>query len=80
MTFMTLMGGVFVFGALWLVLPRTSFVVALGIALHLGGCKIFTTDASAWAAIAVILLFLGVIAGLFADLALMRHLYENSDM
>lgn len=72
MTFLTVMGGLLVFGFLWLAFPRAAFAVALMVifsqALKVGG---------PWGELACLLLGLGVIVGFVLDFAVGKTTLED---
>ncbi len=72
MSFLTLMGAVFVFGILWLALPRAAFAVALIVIFN----QVLNVNGS-WEALAWIFLIAGVIGGAILDLAEGRTILEG---
>ena len=78
MAFFELFGGVVLFGILWLFVPRTSFVVALGLYLHYQ-CEFFlrTARVLTWGIFFEIVAFSLLITGVLASLVLdIRHIRE----
>ena len=87
MTFPTLVGGVVVFGLLWLVVPRASFMVALSLLLKNSyGVMLFPSDEAIHAGVAtwwnvsatIMIVLLGVVMGLVLDFLEHRHTLRGS--
>ena len=77
MTFLTLMGGLFIFGLLWLFFPRTSFAAALAVALHLSGVKLFAETPSFWEGCAGGLFLVAIVGGFIADILFIRFVRDE---
>ena len=78
MSFITLMGGILVFGFLWLLMPRVSFIVALALYLKCQhGVEIFTipSQSSNWNVIAEGLIMVSVFFGLILDIYVCRNAF-----
>ncbi len=71
MTFLTFVGGVVVFGLLWLVVPRASFVATLSMLLtKCYEVKLFANESASsngWDSTATMLIILGFLVGTFLD-------------
>ena len=81
MTFLTFVGGVIVFGLLWLLLPRASFMVTLTMLLtQCYGVILFantTASPNVWENIASTLIILGFLIGGFLDIGECLNTFLN---
>ena len=74
MTFLELIGGVIVFGLLWLFMPRASFVVALGLILYYKfNIPILKDPRNIWEVLASIIILIVVVAGVIIDIWVMKE-------
>lgn len=81
MDFLTLVGGVVVFGLLTLFVPRLSFIVALSVLLKINGVHIFSPDTTpgitGWDELATFLFPIAGIAGLLLDIFTVTVIAEH---